>query len=751
MISKYSDYWITFLLSGLVLSLAYFLPAGRVWLLRLLILVLLVLAGLKLKHFALIPAIFSVLADRLYLLFPARSLSALDPLVWAVFICVPYFIVVARENRGEEKQIKSGESKKSVDKPISRNSDQLLFFQSREQQSEDPRELVKKLITSFFNSQSEQLGFCNLLYFHVRSKKATLGYLINKVGEIKEDCVFSPDIGQGIGWVLRHEEKLKIPGNQLDWRNLQYHLQPVELGHVWLSPIKYGGELIGVLALEWKKNERPDDREMKIFNEQVQQLMVLDHSVRRLVKNKKQIRIIEKLYEINPLSGGSYRDILQRVFEIVTDFIPAENIDFYTKGGKKLEKVAPPARRKLYEQCLNWIFKSEKILRIKDLRTESLAGSQLDRFGQTGVRSLLAGPVYADEKLMGVVVLDHSEPGFFTEDEERILKLLFKQLGQILKVANYLRRLKNERDQGLELFSLLELPEEADLRISCRFFVNRLVEKLNIHGAGFYWWNNNGFQLVHYKGPGKPTVNVDIDDTLVRRLKNSARDSGLLSFPDVNHIDGYEAPVGVRSLFVSGMFKQTKLKGFVVIFQEPDQQFSKKIKKTLDSVHTAVGGRFVLLGELESWQHKARLDAISNFPVYKNWKKMLAECLRENPAKVTIWHFQVPGFEKIGVKIGKKKLDSWLKSISRLLSDNLGDSQICRVYGSVFYGFCLREIGEVEETLADVVVKLEDWEFPTGVWPSSPRFLSASFSAPYPGPEKIIQAPTYSSANREEK
>jgi GGDEF domain-containing protein len=480
--------------------------------------------------------------------------------------------------------------------------------------------------------------------------------------------------------------------------------------------------------------------------------MVLDYSVRRLVKNQKQLKLIEKFYEINPLSQENYHGIIQRVLEIVGEFIPADNIDFFEPPADKLEKVTPPARRKLYEQCVSWVLQNEKMLKIKDLRSESLAGRRLDRFGQTDVKSLLAGPLYAGEEIVGVLLLDHHEADFFTEDEERILGLLFKQLGQILKVATHIRILKAQRSEGLQLFSLLEeLSAGKDLISSAEIFVKQLVKNLSIHGAAFYWWNNQRFELVHSKGPGNPSPSVELSDTLVRRLKNSGSAGGLLNFPDVNHLDGYEAPLGVKSILTSGVFREGKLRGFIVIFKESDQKLSKRVKNILDSVQKISSERLSLLDRSDKWRQKAARDEMSSLPTFKKWKKELFECLRLNPDKLTIWHLEIPGFEEIGVRSGKKKLDSWLKSSSRLLIDNLPDAKICRAYGSVFYGFSHGSVEEVEKKLAEVCELLEKWEFPLGEWPSHPRFLSACFSPPYPGTGKIIQAPTYSYSSKEEK
>ncbi|MGM0381414.1 MAG: GAF domain-containing protein, partial [bacterium] len=197
---------------------------------------------------AVIPGILAIPADYIFLLYNDGSVTAVEPLFWAGFLLIPYFASLGLEKyKSGRKTEYDSPDKKNMNSPAGEKKDPLPFPKDSPG-DEDPTYRLQKLVTGFFERAQRSLGFSNLFYFHVHSTKAIPGYLINGAGKIDEDIEFTPDVGQGVGWVLRHGERLTLPQNQIDWRNLQYHRQPVDLKRIIIEPVEQKGDLIGIIA-----------------------------------------------------------------------------------------------------------------------------------------------------------------------------------------------------------------------------------------------------------------------------------------------------------------------------------------------------------------------------------------------------------------------------------------------------------------------------------------------------------------------
>ncbi len=740
--SRFQVSWLIFL--G-VISFALTQVIDSHLLYRITLLVVLGVGGWFLVNsLAVIPGILAISADYIFLMAEGESVTAFDPLNWAFLLIVPYLASLARNRFQERKQENSAPSEKNRGNQVPEGAKQPLPFPGTDTGREEPDYHLQKLITSYFEQAQEKLNFSNLFYFHVFSSKATPGYLINGAGEIDEGTTFTPDVGQGVGWVLRHGERLVLPKNQIDWRNLQYHRQPVDLEKVLVEPIKQGGELIGIIVLEWANQQEVGEDELEDFFKLVREIFIIDSTVRRLSKNQDQLRIMERLYDVNPLGEKNYRRIVQQVLNRVSEFIPAEQVGFYQFREEALAEVTPPARRKIYQQCLDWLNHSEEILKVEDVKNETLSGQALDRHNQTEVGSLLGGLVEGDEQKIGVLLLEHPEPGYFQEEEKRLLKLLLKYFTQTLTVAEHFRQLEADKKKQVQLLSSLddlpvsEEPEELAEEITRRF--NR---KLSVEAVAFYWRNNDAFELVSSNGSVEPPEVIHREDTIARRVANSGGNGQLLAFPEARRLEDYEIVSGIRRLHVAPVFVDNKLLGIIIFHSEDDEAIDEETRSTLQRALGLLCDRLQMVCRNRDLHRRSLTDSSTGLPVFKQWRRNLGNELEEEPEDLTSWHLVVPGYEKLCREMPRKKVTGWQKSLARLLEDYLQNKKICRPYGTVFYGFESTGREQINGKLEEVINRMEKMNYPPGEWPEEPFYKLATFSPPYPEVNKIVRAPLY--------
>jgi|GEM_PF-5731916 len=748
-IKSIAEYLFTLVLIAACFALGYFLP-GDLWLYwrRAVILVLLLLAGYLLPSLnILVIAFFALVSDAFFIEGP---INALDLLVWAAFVLVPLFGERLGRSR-EESQNKKNKNSELRKSEIKKSMDSSFLPGRSAGNLDEVVDKTRNLLLDRFKRAAGELNLANLIYYHVRSKKATLGYTLNRHGDINRDCSFTPDIGQSVGWVLRHEKSLSLQGQSLDWRNLQYHTKPVSLQQVEFYPVSFQDELIGVLVLEWIDPQLPDEGQVKEFVGEVKKMFGLDYSVRDLVRSQQKLKLLEKLYTVNPLAAEDFSQTVNRALEYVRNHLPADNVTFF-RPDDELAEISPPARRKIYESCRQWILNSGEILRIDDVRRESLSGGRLDKFGQAELISFLGGAIEPPgEDCYGLIFLDASEPDYFSRSDEKIFKLLLNYLEDLLEVANEVRLAREDRSRLLrwveEIGGLRFKPE---LQNPACDVIDLIQEYFSPGASALYHRNKSYFKLVYAKGTENLAQKTDVDASIVNRVAGTKKD--ILTIPDATKFKGFEPPMDSRSMAVLPIFgEKNRLEMFLCLF------FSDK--KYLDSSDFDVFKRTA--GLINRWlrlswyaanqQLAAEKDTLTNYLNYKAWRRRVAEKLQKGPEKVVFWELEVPGLEMVGRECGRKKAVNWLRSIARLLEDELPRSLVCRPYGGAFYGFQVEPGDEISERLDEAKNIINDWSFPTGRWPHEIFCQLESLSPPFPKVEKIIDSLHYSRMKKEKR
>lgn len=724
------------LMLSVLFSVAYGMES--VWMGRALMTLIVLGSGFLLSlPFAVGLGIFVIPAD---LMLIARSPHSLDILIWAGLVSIPLLVNRYVNPVSPEVSNSTNEEESSHKTPGEVESDtETLEFHPEVAKSQDVSEQLQEVLVSRMQAARQRFDFDNLVYFHVRDNEARPGYVINDYGDIKTDFSISTDRARGVGWVLRHQEKLVQEDKQIDWRNLQYHRKPVDPDRVMMVPFAEKQDLVGILVLEWNEvaEEPPDSLEQ--FLDNLGRLMRIDRSVRHMERREKEVDLMHEVSEIQPLEHDRLDTMYQRITDLVRDLIPADHIEFISDDGRGTDETVVKQRRLFYEKCCEWMQTGKSILRINRIKDFSYQGKNLRKLAPPDVKSFLGGVLQDEEGTLGYLCLDDGTAEFFSSDDEKLLRLLLDRMSGLVRLARRHETVRQERDSFVawlkRIRSVNEIsdPERMMERIS-----EVLVESFSPLGVGIYWKAGDEFQLQQTSEGINPSRRLPADSPLIRRLEDNSNQH-LVKFPRIQRLTSYEPPVGADLLKVSPMRVDGDLVGFLTMFYREDpheltEEFLEYglplLTRNLEHAH-----------RYASLQLQHRQDEVTQFPKYDFWKRSLNQQLNdESDRDLVVWRLVVPDFETVVENRGLKRAEQWARSLANRIKNDFPEETTTRFHGTDFGGFTFTSANEIASVLAGVRGDVADWSFPAGQWPGSPQTGYEVFHAPFPDVETMIEA-----------
>lgn len=687
--------------------------------------------------------VFVIPAD---LMLIARSPHSLDMLIWAGFVAAPFLI-----NRYVYSAPESG-SPPSEPQPESgtvqtEENSETIEFHPEVAESDDASDQLQEILVSRLETARERFGFDNLVYFHVRNNEAKPGYVINNYGDIKTDFKVGTDRARGVGWVLRHKEPLTQDGKQVDWRNLQYHRTPVNPDRVIMKPFSVKQDLIGIMVLEWDELDGDVPGELERFLGELENLMRVDRAVRQMERREKEVDLMRKVADVQPLEHDRLETIYQRLTDLIRDLIPADNVEFFTDDGEGTDDTVVKQRRLFYEKCCEWMRSGKAMLRINQIANFSYQGKRIQKLAPPDVESFLGGVLEDDEGILGYLCLDDQQEGFFTSDDEQLLKLLLERMSGLVRLAKQHETVKQQRDSFRDWIDRIRtVSRTADPETTMERIVDALMETFSPLGVAIYWTVNGDFRLQKTSEGINPSGHLAKDSPLIRRLKDNSGQQ-LVEFPRIQRLTSYEPPVGADLLKVFPIRDEGDLIGFVTLYfgEEP----SERVDDFLEEGLPLLTQNLEFSHRYASLKVKHRRDDVTSFPKYDVWKRSLNQKLNdESDRDLVVWRLVVPQFESIVENRGLKRAQQWASSLANRIKKDFATQEITRFHGTDFGGFSFISSGEISTILSDLRRDIADWSFPTGRWPNSPRTGYEEFHAPFPDVEAMIEAARRDLLNR---
>ncbi len=735
--NTYRQYGIALLLVALCFTVVLTLSVRAPRISRGLILLFLASGGFLLSlPLAVSAGIFIIPADLLLITWSSlpQKLNSMDFLFWALYVGVPLIVSQYQESRPKGVDSVSNENTTEDTKgspPVT--PEQVpgnVEFHPEVSKETDPSDQIQDLVVNRFRTAHREFETDNLLYFHVREQEARPGYVINDYGQINTKSEIGKDQARGVGWVLRHEEEFLQKGDQVDWRSLQYHTNPVQLEKVLMNPIVADQQMIGILVLEWQETAAYEEEEMASFMDEIEKMMAIDHSVRNLERKEREINLLKTLSDLEPLSTERIETLRQRIKDLVRDLIPADHVEYVTPEGQQDDKVLQQ-RQLFYDKCCEWIESQNSVLRISDVENFSVKGRRFGKIAPPDVTSFMGGPLRKNDQLFGFLCLDDSEEGFFTSEDEKLLKLLLDQSAGFMKVAHELNDLKADREQlqiWLEAFKELDFSGLPDDVLSD--LVATLEEILPVNTVGFYGRSDDTYKLLELAGGSLPDT-IPQESSLATRLRD-CWDQLFVNLPNLRRLQSFSRFNENWRLAVAPIFTDDEsLRGFCcLVFEE---RLPEQLLDEFEDLWSFLVRELEMLFEREDQRKELSQDDWTGLPEYDTWKKGFGSVLSgEDLKQVTVWGLRVPGFETMAANRGRRRAMKWVRSVTNRLCEDFTPDATTRSHSSLFYGFSSASESTVQSSLDEIVQDIQGWSFPSGERSVKPSQAIANFQEPYP-------------------
>lgn len=209
-------------------------------------------------------------------------------------------------------------------------------------------------------------------------------------------------------------------------------------------PIILGDEVIGVLNAESPRPNQFDERDKRLFEALAGQSAIAIQNAQRYDQLKKERKRFEALATINRVIGGmqSVDEVIKALMQVMgdVDVMAVDNRGILLYDPDKDQLVVHPSAYyrvdpdKTGEIVIKvgtdsdpgltaWAARHRKSLKIDDVRNDP---RYLNLISST--RSELIIPMVLGNRLVGVLNLESEKPGFFTDDDQRLVEAIADEM-----------------------------------------------------------------------------------------------------------------------------------------------------------------------------------------------------------------------------------------------------------------------------------------------------------------------------------
>jgi PAS domain S-box-containing protein len=222
-------------------------------------------------------------------------------------------------------------------------------------------------------------------------------------------------------------------------------------------PMRYQNKVIGVLRLYTTKPIKHSDEDLKFISAIAEQTAIAIVNAKRfekeITKEKEYLMVFEEITKAisSTLSASEVLDmIVQKIPEVMG--LKAATIRLLDKTGEKLKLVASHGLSKKYlergpvdteENIIEAL--QEKPVAIYDVSVDKKIHYQKEAI-EEGIKSMLALPIVAKGKVLGVLRLLTGEPRKFSQQEIDFAVSLAEQCGTALENASMYEKVKKDYD-----------------------------------------------------------------------------------------------------------------------------------------------------------------------------------------------------------------------------------------------------------------------------------------------------------------
>lgn len=249
-------------------------------------------------------------------------------------------------------------------------------------------------------------------------------------------------------------------------------------------PMIVGDRLIGVLDVQSDKTNRFSEVDVRVMGTLAAQVAVALNNAQLFVKLRRQREISDTLRDISVVLNSTLDlpILLQQILDQVKRVLPYDAANVRLDNGTgRFYPVAWVGYERFGNPGIDYapVITSEesRLLRVMMAEKRSLIISDVTQepqwmevsFGYDWVQSIAGTPIIVDDRLLGMVTLDHAQPGFYTTQHLPLLESLRIQVSIAVTNARLFEAERRRRQEiesvqrsSLSLTSLLELPQVLD-------------------------------------------------------------------------------------------------------------------------------------------------------------------------------------------------------------------------------------------------------------------------------------------------
>lgn len=410
-------------------------------------------------------------------------------------------------------------------------------------QTYDVKSLKEVILKRAVRAVGAKSGSLMLVDHHTNSLVADTFIGHGRTREVREIRRFDID-GQGIAaWVAREKRPFRTGD-----ASKEQHFRPTQKGQDIVSllsvPIMARGRLLGVINVDHEERDFFDEGDERLLWALA---MDVANALERAQLQSSLQRVFGALGSTPELDrvGGVILDELGKIIEYRNASIQLVRGDFRQLVAYRGFDESAIDRRLLRPISQDRLVK--RIAAHKEpliLREPSKDPDWELRPETADVKSWVGIPLVYGERMMGLLTLDHDQPGYYTEVIKDLLILFGSQAAIALKNWESLEELRDLYQTSLEI------TRELDLQVLLESIVQRAVELLHARGGGFYECDYEREQV-------RLSVVHNITDEIIgQTLRFGEGMAGLVVLEgEPNTVDNYQKWPGAAKVYTEGRWK----------------------------------------------------------------------------------------------------------------------------------------------------------------------------------------------------
>ncbi len=253
------------------------------------------------------------------------------------------------------------------------------------------------------------------------------------------------------GWLVRHKKPLLVPDVEAR-QDVRPHLLSGELPYEAYAgvPLLLGEEFIGILVLIANEAGAFSEQHIELLKGLAAQAAIAIHNARLYEEVSRRNRELSALYTVaeavnRPLD---LKDLLQHALERVIEVTHAhgggirlldpdsDQVVLAAHQGLSKDYIHTAGAFSLSQEIVGWVARTGQPTVSEDMWTDPRVSSEVrGLLKEVGHRSLAQVPLRAQDRVVGTLGIVASTPGFFNEDDLRLLNAIGQQVGTAIANA----------------------------------------------------------------------------------------------------------------------------------------------------------------------------------------------------------------------------------------------------------------------------------------------------------------------------